>query len=216
MGKDRILEEIGRHRVSATIRSHNAALASSAMKAAVEGGFRMVEFTLTTPEALRLIGEFAADARLLVGAGTVLTPQMARDAVRAGARFLVSPVTDPAVIQEAGKLEVPCIPGTFTPSEMLAAHNHGADLIKIFPAPADLPRFVSQIRGPLPFLKLFPTAGVDEENFIELLREGVFAVAFVSSLFRPEELAAGNFRAVRDRAEGILRKLEAAGLTGEP
>lgn len=206
-----IVAEMGRRRVSAIIRTKTEALARGAMTAAVEGGFRMVEFTLTTPNALGLIEEFSSREDLLVGAGTVLTTAEADAAVAAGARFLVSPITDREVIVRAGALGVPCVPGTFTPTEMVTAARLGADLVKVFPAPADLVRFVVQIRGPLPELRIFPTAGVDEENFLDVLKAGAFGVGFVSSLFQPEDLAAERFTAIRDRAARIHDRLQSHG-----
>ena len=91
-----ILKELDRRRISAIIRTDDQKLAADAMNAAVAGGFRIVEFTLTTPCALELIAEFSrAPEELLVGAGTALTPQQAERAVQAGARLRAAPVSDP-------------------------------------------------------------------------------------------------------------------------
>ena len=209
-GKDWVIDQIGLRRVSAIIRAKDAETARSAMEAAVEGGFRMVEFTLTTPNALGLIEEFAKREELLVGAGTVLTATDAQQAVSAGARFLVSPIVDEEMLEAAEELGVASIPGTFTPTEMVIADRLGADLIKIFPAPADLPKFVSQIRGPLPHLKLFPTAGIDLDNFIPVLQAGAYGVGFVSSLFVPADLAARDYQAIETRAAAIMNRLDGA------
>ena len=113
-----VINEILEHRVSAIVRTKEQRLAAEAMRAAIEGGFRLVEFALTTPGALELIGEFAEKPELLVGAGTVLTIGQARATVKAGARFLVSPICDPEIIAEAHKLGVAAIPGTVTATEM--------------------------------------------------------------------------------------------------
>ncbi len=176
------------------------------MAAAVRGGFTMIEFTLSIPGALGLVAEFAEDERLLVGVGTVLDRDQARASVAAGARFLVSPVMDPEVIAEAAALAVPCIPGTYTPTEMLEAHRAGADFVKLFPAPADIAKYITQIRGPMPFLQIFPTAGVTRDNFVEILRAGAAGVGFVSSLFHADELAARNFTAIEQRAASICAR----------
>lgn len=194
---------------SAIIRTNDQELACHAMQAAVDGGFRMVEFTLTTPGAQELITDFAKRSELIVGAGTVLTPALARGAVAAGARFLVSPVCDPVVIAEAAALDVPCIPGTFTPTEMETAHRAGADFVKLFPAPPGGVEYVRAIRGPLPHLRIFPTAGVNADNFLDFLDVGCAGVGFVASLFTPADLAAGNFEAIRKRALTITEKLAA-------
>ncbi len=209
--RDEILDKMAERRLSAIIRTQDEEQARKAMNAAVEGGFRIIEFTLTTPGAIDLIEEFckkpAADGGdLVVGAGTVLNREAARMAVTAGASFLVSPVTDEEVIDEAMDLDVPSVPGTFTPTEMFIATELGADLVKVFPQPADLPTFVRQIRGPLPELRIFPTAGVAEDNFIEVLEAGAFGVGFVSSLFPPQEIADGRYDDIRNRAKRIHEK----------
>lgn len=200
---------IERERVSAIVRSNDREVASRAMRAAVEGGLRMVEFTLTTPGAIELISAFREDPSLLVGAGTVLTVAQAREAVSAGAQFLVSPVVDQAVIAAAAALDVPSIPGAYTPTEMQAAHRAGADFVKVFPGPAGGVEFIESIRGPLPHLRLFPTAGITLDNFTEFLDAGCAGVGFVRALFDPGELAQGDVSSVRGRAERIIRRLSA-------
>lgn len=210
--KNATLAKMEKHRISAIIRTNSAETATRAMEAAVAGGFRIVEFTLNTPGAMELIAAFSRNSELLVGAGTVMTPGLAREAVAAGARFIVSPIVDPEVIRTAASLNAVCVPGTSTPTEMVAAHRAGADVIKIFPAPSDLVAFVTQVRGPLPELRLFPTAGITPENFIPVLQAGAFGAGFVASLFKPADLAAGDFKKIEERARKIFRDLAAAGL----
>jgi len=167
----------------------------------------MLEFTLTTPGAFELIEEFSQFDDVLVGAGTVLTRESAENAVRAGAKFLVSPITDAMIISAAHELGVPCIPGAFTPTEMETAHRLGADFVKVFPAPPGGPSYIHAILAPLPHLKLFPTAGPTPENFTEYLAVGCAGVGFVRSLFVPEELAARDFASIRRRAESVMKTL---------
>ncbi|MCH8146955.1 MAG: bifunctional 4-hydroxy-2-oxoglutarate aldolase/2-dehydro-3-deoxy-phosphogluconate aldolase [Planctomycetes bacterium] len=203
----KVTEAIRQACVSAIIRTDNEVLAGDAMQAAVDGGFQVVEFTLTTPGALSLVERFSAGDALTVGAGTVMSPGEARDAVSAGAEFLVSPIFDAEVLVEAAKLDVPMIPGCYTPTEMETAHRHGADFIKVFPAPAGGVGFIRAVRGPLPHLPLFPTAGPTPENFIEYLEAGCAGVGFVRSLFDPNDLARGDLAAVGARANEITRRL---------
>lgn len=191
-------------RASAILRTNNTQVAREAMSAAVDGGFRIVEFTLTIPGALSLVREFSSRHGLIIGTGTVLTPEDAREAVAAGAQFLVSPVVDPLVIQEAQRLNVAVMPGCATPTEMLLAHRLGAPLQKLFPAPGNGPQWVQQTIGPLPFLNIVPTAGVTLENAAAYLKAGSHAVGFVSSLFDAADLAAGRFGVVADRARAML------------
>jgi 2-dehydro-3-deoxyphosphogluconate aldolase/(4S)-4-hydroxy-2-oxoglutarate aldolase len=200
-------QAIARERVSAIIRTNDQRTAAQAISAAVEGGFRVVEFTLTTPGAFELIQEFSRRSDLIVGAGTVLTLPQARQAVEAGARFLVSPICDPVILAEAARLDVPSLPGAFTPTEMETAHRLGADFVKVFPAPPGGLAFIHAVRLPLPHLRLFPTAGFTTEDFIDYLKAGCAGVGFVRPLFEPADLTAGNFTAIRDRAAGIIRRL---------
>ncbi len=205
--RDQLAGQILRRRVSAIIRTQDERLAADAMNAAVEGGFTIVEFTLTTPGALALIARFRENADLLVGAGTVMTPTLARDAVAAGAQFLVSPIVDADVINEAEALDVPVIPGAATPTEMEHAHRLGADFIKVFPAPAGGVSYIQAVRGPLPHLRLFPTAGVTPQNVLEYLDAGCAGAGFVRTLFDPADLADRRFGVIRDRAAGIIERV---------
>src|SRR5262249_60037388 len=117
----------------------------------------------------------------------------AKEAMAAGARFLVSPVTDPQVIAFCRQHDLLSIPGTYTPSEMMAAHKAGADVVKLFPGPANGPAYVQACLGPMPFLKIFPTSGVNEDNLGEWLAAGCFGVGFVGTLFVPQDLERGDF-----------------------
>ena len=204
--RESVVSEIGSRRISAIIRTQDETLARDAMKAAVAGGIRLAEFTLTTPGALDLITEFAEDPDLLVGAGTVLTREQAQDAVKAGAQFLVAPTCELSLISEARALDVASIPGTFTPTEMLTAHRAGADFVKLFPAPADVADYVRSTLLPLPELRIFPTAGVFLENFVDILQAGAAGVAFVRSLFEPEWMDARNFAAIERRAQQVMQR----------
>lgn len=196
------------YRASAILRTASTDAARQAMQAAVQGGFRIVEFTLTIPRAVELIEEFAADERLIVGAGTVLTAKDAAQSVNAGARFLVSPVVDELVIHAARDLGVAMMPGCATPTEMFCAHRAGAPLQKLFPGQAAGPAWVKQTLGPLPFLRIVPTSGVTLDNAADYLAAGAWAVGFVHSLFDPADIAAGRFDEIRRRAE---RMIEAVG-----
>jgi Entner-Doudoroff aldolase len=205
--KEDTLSRLREGRISAIIRSKDRNLARNAITAAIDGGFRIVEFTLTTPDALGLISEFSKRDDLLVGAGTVLTREDVRMSIDAGARFLVSPVCDPDIINDMNEQGAVSVPGTHTPTEMYRATQVGADIVKLFPAPANVVEYVASILGPLPDLRIFPTAGVDERNFPDVLKAGAFGVGFVRSLFAPVDLANGNFAAIEMRAQRITTLL---------
>ena len=179
------------------------------MEAAIRGGFTIVEFTLNTPGALELIEEFATREGITVGAGTVLSTNDARAAVAAGAQFLVSPVVDEEVIRSARKLDVAIAPGTYTATEMWRAHRAGALLHKLFPCPAAGPDHIRALLGPLPFLRIVPTSGVDGDNAADFLAAGAFAVGFVASLFAAADLAGANYAAIEARARAFTRTVAA-------
>ena len=180
------------------------------MEAAVRGGFRLIEFTLSIPGAFELIEDFATRDGLTVGAGTVLEPADAERAAVAGASFVVSPVTDEAVIRRCVELGVAAIPGTYSATEMLRAHRAGAAAQKLFPAPADGPRYVRLMRGPLPFLRIVPTSGVTVDNARDWFAAGVFAVGFVVSLFEPEWVRNGATDEIERRARDCLAEAHGA------
>ncbi len=191
-------------RASAILRTPIADAAKPAMEAALRGGFEVIEFTLTTPGVFDLIAEFSRRPGIVVGAGTVLTTDEARQAVDAGARFLVSPVVDEAVIDTAKTLGVAAMPGTHTPTEMLRAYRAGAQLQKLFPAPGIGASYVKACMGPMPFLRIVPTSGVDASNAAAYLAAGAFAVGFVAPLFDADEIESGRFDLVEQRARTLL------------
>jgi 2-dehydro-3-deoxyphosphogluconate aldolase / (4S)-4-hydroxy-2-oxoglutarate aldolase len=207
---DAIVERVCAERASAILRAREADVAGPAMEAAVRGGFRVIEFTLTTPGALERIAELSRRPDLLVGAGTVLSPADARAAVAAGARFLVSPVVDPEIVALARELGVTAVPGCSTPTELHFAHRAGAPLQKLFPAPAGGPDFVRAVLAPLPMLRIVPTNGVDETNAAAYLRAGAVAVGFTGSLFAPEWLADRAFFRIERRAAELLAAVREA------
>ena len=206
-GREHIKSELLERKISAIIRTDDHKVAEQAMQAAVDGGFRVVEFTLTTPGSLNLITQFRENDDLIVGAGTVMSPTIVQEAVEAGAQFLVSPVCNVDVIQEAEKLDVVSIPGTFTATEMETAHRAGADFVKLFPAPANVAEYIRFILAPLPYLKIFPTSGVNLDNMLDVLQAGAAGTGFVRPLFDPEMIRNKNYDGIRQRAEAIVDRL---------
>ncbi len=205
--REHIKSELLERKISAIIRTDNQKVAEQAMQAAVDGGFRVVEFTLTTPGSLNLITQFRENDDLIVGAGTVMSPTIVQEAVEAGAQFLVSPVCNVDVIKEAEKLDVVSIPGTFTATEMETAHRAGADFVKLFPAPANVAEYIRFILAPLPYLKIFPTSGVNLDNMLDVLQAGAAGTGFVRPLFDPEMIRNKNYDGIRQRAEAIVERL---------
>jgi len=204
------VDRLGREKASAILRTNDPEKAAQAMEAAVRGGFTVLEFTLSIPGAFDLVREFSRRPGLVVGTGTVIEEHEARQSVAAGARFLVSPVVDERIIAVANELEVACMPGCHTPTEMLRAHRAGAQLCKLFPAPGGGPAWVKSVLAPMPYLKIVPTNGVDEHNAGEWIAAGAFAVGFVATLFQPADLEAERWDAIEARARRCLAAARAA------
>lgn len=210
MTSDQFVQFFGEQRGSAILRTDIEGAAIPAMEAAVRGGFRVVEFTMTTPDVLGCIAAFRDRDDVVVGAGTVLTVDDAEAAVDAGARFLVSPVVDEVVIEAAARLGVAAMPGCHTPTEMLRAHRAGAPLQKLFPAAGIGAKYIKACLGPLPMLRLVPTNGVHENNVAAYMKAGAFAVGFVGPLFDGNDLANGRFDRVEERAKTLFRAIRVA------
>ena len=171
------------------------------------GGIRAFEVTLDGDAALEGVASLAArfdPLELLVGAGTVLSVEAAEAAVAAGARFLVSPHTDPAIVRWAAQRGVPAFPGALTPTEILAAWRAGAAAVKLFPASAVGPSFVREHRGPFRDIPLIPTGGVTAETAPAFVAAGAIAVGLGSWL-----TGSGDPATVEDRARAVVAALAA-------
>ncbi len=208
-----VLSAFAQHRCSAILRTADRDAVRPALEAAIAGGFRIIEVTMTTPDCLEHISALGERHGLVVGAGTVLSVDDAKEAMAAGARFLVSPVVDAQIITFCRQHDLVSMPGTFTPTEMMTAHRAGADLIKLFPGPANGPDFLRMVRGPLPFLRIVPTSGVTEENVDAWFAAGAFAVGFVASLFDADDIKLRRFEAITARAARMVAKVKAHGVT---
>lgn len=208
MTPDTFIELTGRLKASAILRTNDQEKAALAMEAAIRGGFRIIEFTLTVPGVFDLVRDFSRREDLVVGTGTVMDVTQAQQSVEAGARFLVSPVVDEAVIGAASELGVASMPGTHTPTEMLRAHRAGAQLCKLFPCPYGGPDWVRAVLGPMPFLKIVPTNGVDQNNAGDWIAAGAFAAGFVAPLFPPADIAAGRWDVIEERARQCLAAVQ--------
>jgi 2-dehydro-3-deoxyphosphogluconate aldolase/(4S)-4-hydroxy-2-oxoglutarate aldolase len=155
-------------------------------RAAMNGGLRVLEVTLTTPGALETISTLAEEGEAIVGGGTVLSAEEARAVAAVGGQFALSPVFHPQVVDEAHLHGLLAIPGTASPSEILAAHRHGARMIKAFPAAAlGGPGYLKAVRGPLPDVPLVPTSGPTAESIAEYFAAGAVAVGVGGAEFYP-------------------------------
>jgi 2-dehydro-3-deoxyphosphogluconate aldolase/(4S)-4-hydroxy-2-oxoglutarate aldolase len=203
---------IEREGIVAVVRVDDAAVLSTLVDALAAGGVHAIEITMTVPGAIESIRALAASVRAttLLGAGTVVDAETAGRAIDAGARFVVSPVFRPAVIEACHRRDVPMCPGCYTPTEILDAWDAGADIVKLFPAGGLGPSFVKDVRAPLPQVKLMPTGGVSIDNAGEWLRAGAVAVGIGSALVDARLVAAGDFAAITQRAARVAANVRAA------
>jgi len=179
---DQGLERLLATGVIAVVRAREAKGIATIARALQAGGVHAVEITLTTSGAVGAIAELARDEAMLIGAGTVLDAAAAGSVLDAGARFVVSPTLEPDVIRACRDRNVPCIPGAFTPTEVLAAWRAGAALVKLFPAVTVGPGFVRELLGPLPSLRIVPSGGVTLESVGDWIRAGAAAVSVGGAL----------------------------------
>jgi 2-dehydro-3-deoxyphosphogluconate aldolase / (4S)-4-hydroxy-2-oxoglutarate aldolase len=180
--------------------------------ALADGGVRALEVTMTVPRALAMIEELAPrlPAGFLLGAGTVLDAETARLAILAGASFVVSPVFRPEVITTCHRYDVAVMPGCYTPTEILAAWDAGADLVKVFPATSLGPGFFRDVRGPLPQVKLMPTGGVSLDNAGDWIRAGAVAVGVGTALLDTKAIASGDYGVITANARRLVASVQSA------
>lgn len=192
--------------IIAIIRAESSEQLVDAAGALLAGGVSVMEVTMTTPNALQTITAVTQrfGDKVLMGVGSVIDAQTARDAVAAGAEFIVTPVTKPEVIATAKQLGKPIASGAFTPTECLLAHESGADFVKLFPAEFHGPAYVKTLLAPLPQLRIIPTGGVTPQTAGAFLAAGSVALGVGSALVSKEILRDRDWPQLTARAAELL------------
>lgn len=210
--KSEIIARLLNPGIIAILRADSSDGLIEATEALAAGGVTAVEVTMTTPNALEVIGAVVAKfaGKILMGVGTVIDSETCRAAILAGAEFVVTPVAKPEVIRLANRYEKPVISGAFTPTEALLAHESGADFIKIFPADQLGPAYIKNILAPLPMLRIMPTGGVTPQNTGEYLKAGAVGIGAGSTLLAKEALANRDWSAVTKRAAEFVEAVRVA------
>jgi 2-dehydro-3-deoxyphosphogluconate aldolase / (4S)-4-hydroxy-2-oxoglutarate aldolase len=205
----RRIEQLG---IVAVIRLRDPGKLRAVVDAIMAGGVQALEVTMTVPGAVELIRGLAPTLPegFLLGAGTVIDPDTARAVVDAGAQFVISPVFRRSVIEACHERGVPAAPGCFTPTEILDAHDAGADIVKVFPATTLGPQYIKDVRAPLPQVKLMPTGGVTPDNAGDWIRAGAVAVAAGSSLLDAKAIESGHFEVITENARKFVENVKAA------
>lgn len=204
-----LLELIAKNRIVAIVRLDDLSVAGDITAALVDGGIRAIEFTLTNADATRVIAEIRqqVDDGIAIGAGSVISSAQVDAVARAGAQFVVSPVTNRGVIAACLAHDLPSMPGAFTPTEIQQAWEWGASVVKIFPANHLGRRYIKDVLAPLPHLRLMPTGGVTADNMREFLAAGAFALGVGSSLINNEAVADRDWDKLRAAARRYVEQL---------
>ena len=207
MTKSQIIERILDPGIVAVIRVDSAAALMPICEALLAGGVTGLEITMTSPDAIPTIAHASKELTgrgALIGVGTVLDTETCRAAILAGAQFVVTPVCRPEIVQMAVRYGKPVACGAYTPTEALTAHEAGADFIKLFPADGLGPKYIQNILGPLPMLRIIPTGGVTVETAGDFLRAGCAALGAGSSLIAKEFLKNKDWAGLTERAKAFV------------
>jgi len=208
-----IVRRIAEEGIVPVIRAATPDLALRAARAVMAGGISVFEITMTVPDAPDVIRALVRELgdRALVGAGTVLNAAAAHQCIDAGAAFVVSPGLDPDTVIEAHGRGVPAMPGALTPTEVIAAWNLGADVVKIFPISAmGGAKYLRALKAPLPQVQMMPTGGITAANAAEFLAAGAVALGVGGELVDTVALAEGRDATITERARELRAVVQAA------
>jgi len=209
MNREIILEEILKRKVVAVLRVKEEDKLKKVIEAVAEGGLTVAEITMTVPNAIQLIEKMCKelDKNIIIGVGSVLNAAVAEQAIKAGAKYVVSPIFKKELIDVAHKYDVPAMPGCFTPTEIQTAYEAGADVIKVFPADVLGMPFFKGVLAPMPHLKMMPTGGVSLTNAGEWIKAGACAVGIGSALLDKEAIKNENYSKLTDNAKTIMKSV---------
>ncbi len=214
MKKQIVLDLIKREKLIPVVRVSAPQEAMEVAEAVKAGGVSLIEITMTVQGAIDVIEELnhKHGDDMIIGAGTVLDADTGREAVLAGARFLVSPNLNLDLIHLARQAGVAVIPGTMTPTEIVTAWNTQADMVKVFPiAQLGGPEYITALRGPLPQIPLVPTGGVNLQNAGSFIQAGATALGVGGELIDKKAVADKRFEVITENARAFLKAIREAG-----
>ena len=203
--------------IIAVVRVQRAEQILPLSRALVAGGVIAIEITMTTPSAIAVIERISTELEndAVVGVGTVLDEETCRQAIRAGAEFVVSPITNAGVLKEAHAADRPVMLGAYTPTEAQTVHELGADFVKLFPAEGLGPKYIKALRAPLPHLKIVPTGGVDLNTSADFIVAGCVALGVGSSLISAAILRDENWPELTRLGREFISIVQAARRTSK-
>ncbi len=214
--REKILEQLRSAKIIAIARGIERDKCIKLARALFEGGIRFMELPydqsrpdtwLATAETVALLADTFGD-RLCVGAGTVLTPELVELTKAHGGQYVVAPNTNPAVIRRAGELGMVSVPGAMTPTEIAAAHDAGADIVKLFPASELGTGYLKAIRAPLSHIDILAAGGITPSNARAFLDAGAMSLGVGGVLTNRAAIAEGRFCDITKAAETLLRSVE--------
>lgn len=212
MSRIETIQRIAKSGCVAVVRAQSSEQLIDVAHALADGGCVAVEITMTTPNALKVIEQVSnqlGDA-VVTGVGSVLDAETARAAILSGAEFVVGPVLNTAVIEMSHRYDKPCVPGAFTPTEIITAWTAGADVVKVFPAGTGGPKYFKDVKGPLPQVKLTPTGGVTLDTAADFIKAGAEFLGVGSAMVTKDALAKGDMDTIRDLAKQFCDTVKAA------
>ncbi|MDB8825180.1 bifunctional 4-hydroxy-2-oxoglutarate aldolase/2-dehydro-3-deoxy-phosphogluconate aldolase [Romboutsia sp. 1001216sp1] len=198
-----MLESIKKEGIVAVIRAKDHKEAKGYINACAKGGIRAVELTYSIPNVVELINELRDDKNLILGVGSVLNAKMAKDAILAGAKYVVSPGYSEEVNDVCKELNTLYLPGCMTVSEIMNAQDKGNKMVKLFPGDVFGPKYVKAIKAPIPNVEIMPTGGVSIDNVDKWFEMGVSCVGVGSSLFN-----AGSLEDIENLAKEFVEKIQ--------
>lgn len=194
-----ITDLVQQHRLVGIVRLDDLSKAVELSRALLDGGILIQEFTLTNPDALAVIRDLLAKipefstGRAAIGVGSVRTTAEANQALASGAQYVVTPTTQPEIIEICRAAKIPIMPGAYTPTEIATAWQCGASFVKVFPARNLGPAYIKDVLAPMPYLKLMPTGGIDLDNMSSYFKSGAAAVGVGGNLIDASAVKSGNW-----------------------
>jgi 2-dehydro-3-deoxyphosphogluconate aldolase / (4S)-4-hydroxy-2-oxoglutarate aldolase len=204
------VEVIKNNKIVAVIRKANKENIVPILEALAKGGVKAVEITAETPNVASVIETAVKQVKgdICIGAGTVLDPETARLVMMAGAEFIVSPTLNIETLTLTNRYGVLNIPGVLSPTEIVTAYEHGAKMVKVFPADVFGPNYIKNILGPLPHVEAMVTGGITLDNMNDYLSKGSVAVGIGSNLVNAKALnTEEDYNQLTKRAQQYVAKL---------
>jgi 2-dehydro-3-deoxyphosphogluconate aldolase / (4S)-4-hydroxy-2-oxoglutarate aldolase len=207
--RDKAFEWFKFHKLVALIRTRNATQARGTIEALIKGGFKLIEVAMTVLDAKEVIRDFCGRTGVLVGAGSVMTERMAKDALAAGAQFLMTPHTDAAILKLAKRSHILCGAGALTPTEVVEAWTAGADVVRVYPVYVmGGPAYIHTLKEPFPDIPLVPSGGVTLENVREFFISGATAAVAAGGLMPESAVENGRWADLTAQAKKFQEVLQ--------